>query len=317
MDNLESAQDDYYVFDEIIVNDKNLILKVNKLRDLIVSYCVLLEKDEESALSKIFTEIYILVISIDKIQYHEFIAFWKVLDISYSQFCKLTDKETILKDILLKYCQRRRKLYDQMGYSNVTVQALYDFGASRKKGMAANIKIIDLIKDKFNNAVHATSLNDLDDNQIAYCEPDRKEKSLFLKFCKKHSLLYEFGKNHQDKIFDIFLKIQKQFFLIEAKHMKEGGGAQDKQVVEVIDFIGYSEGKPNIHYVIFMDGVYFNRYSGKPDPKTKTGKQKESILDNLEKNKSNYFVNTIGFKSILNDIDLSEKSAGLDRFFLE
>lgn len=317
LDNLESAQDDYYVFDEIIVNDKNLILKVNKLRDLIVSYCVLLEKDEESALAKIFTEIYNLVISIDKIQYHEFIAFWKVLDISYSQFCKLPDKKSILKDILLKYCQRRRKLYDQMGYSNVTVQALYDFGASRKKGVAANVKIIDLIKDKFKNAVHAKSLNDLDGNHIAYCEPDRKEKSLFLKFCKKYSLLYEFGKNHQDKIFDIFLKIQKHFFLIEAKHMKEGGGAQDKQVVEVIDFIAYSENKPNIHYVTFMDGVYFNRYTGKPDPKTKTGKQKQSILKNLEKHKRNFFVNTAGFKSILNDIELNDKSSGIDRFLIE
>lgn len=314
LDNLESVHDDYYVFDEIIVNDKNLISKVNKLRDLIISYCVLLEKNEESALNKIFKEIFSLVMTIDKIQYHEFVAFWKVLDISYSQFCKLPDKAIILKNILVSYCQRRRKLYDQIGYSNVTLQALYDFGASRKKGVAGNKKIIDLIKDKFETAVHATNLSDLDNHPIAYCEPDRKEKALFLRLCKKYNLSYEFGKNHQDKIFDIFLKIHKHFFLIEAKHMKEGGGAQNKQVVEVIDFIGYDEVLPNIHYVTFMDGVYFNRYAGDTKPKTKTGKQKQSILENLEKHKNNFFVNTVGFKSILNDMVVDHTTSGIDRF---
>lgn len=315
LDNLELAHDDYYVFDEIIVDDKNLILNVNKLRDLIISYCVLLEKDEESALNKIFNEIFSLITTIDKIQYHEFVAFWKVLDISYSLFCKLPDKAIILRNILYSYCQRRRKLYDQMGYSNVTVQALYDIGASRKKGVAGNIKLIDLIKGKFKIAVHATRLSDLDNYQIAYFEPDRKEKRLFLRLCEKYNLTYEFGQSHQGKIFDIFLKLYDYIFLIEAKHMKEGGGAQDKQLVEVIDFIGYTEDRPNVHYLTFMDGVYFNRYAGDTDPKNKTGKQKQAILENLNRFKSNFFVNTIGFKSILNDLDLEDKSSGLERFF--
>lgn len=315
LDNLEPAHDEYYVFDELIVHDTNLTSKANSLRDLIVSYCVLLEKNEESALNKIFNEIYNLVTTIDKIQYHEFVAFWKVLDISYSQFCKLPNNKAILKNILIKYCQRRRKLYDQLGYSNVTVQALYDFGASRKKGVAANNKLIDIIKDNFNNAVHARNLDDLDNNQIVYCEPDRKDKRLFLRLCKKYNISYEFGKTHQDKIFDLFLKIEKHLFLIEAKHMKEGGGAQDKQVVEVIEFIAYTESHPYIHYITFMDGVYFNRYANEVDVSTKTGKQKQSILENLEKCKSNFFVNTEGLKSILNDIVLNEKNSGLERFF--
>ncbi|MFW9874286.1 MAG: hypothetical protein ACFFG0_14365 [Candidatus Thorarchaeota archaeon] len=302
------------MFDEIIVNDKNLISKVNKLRELIVSYCVLLEKYEESALNKIFKEIYSLVMIIDKIQYHEFVTFWKVLDISYSQFCKLPHKAQILKNILVSYCQRRRKLYDLIGYSNITIQALYDFGASRKKVVAGNKKIIDLKKDKFETAFHATNLSDLDNHPIAYCEPDRKEKALFLRLCKKYNLSYEFGKKHQGKLFDIFLKIHNEFFLIEARHMKEGGDAQDKQVVEIFDFMGYNEAKPNIHYLTFMEGVYFNRYAGDINLETKTGKPKQSILDNLKIHKNNFFVNNAGFKSMLNDIFIDNTTSGIDRF---
>lgn len=301
LNHLEPVQDNYYIFDDIIIDDEELIRKVERLRELIISYCVLIEK-ETNVINEIFDEIYDIIISIEKIQYHEFIAFWKVLDISYSVFKKLPNRKELLKEILLKYCQRRRKLYDKMGYSNIIVQALYDFGASRKKGSASNYKLIDLIKQHFKIPVHAKSLSDLENNDLSYCLPDRGDKTLFNKFCNKYNIKYEFGIQHQGKILDLILKVRDQVLLIEAKHMKEGGGAQDKQVVELIDFIKYSENSEKIHYVAFMDGVYFNRYAEKTITSNKTRAQKESIINNLNINKYNFFVNTAGLISILEDL---------------
>lgn len=311
--NPEPVQDDYYIFDEIIISDRNLIIKIDRLRELIISYCVLLEKSSK-VINEIFNEIFEIVVSIEKIQYHEFIAFWKVLDISYSSFKKLPDKENILKEILNKYCQRRRELYDKIGYSNVTVQALYDFGASRKKGVAANKKIIDLIKGFFENPIHAKTIQDFEYNSIVYFEPDKGGKVLFKQFCKKFNIAYEFGDHHQGKLHDILLKVEDHIFLIEAKHMKESGGAQDKQVVEIIEFIAYSEKDDNIHYVTFMDGIYFNRYAKNSIKSGKTGAQKDSIVKNLQKNKSNFFVNTAGLKQLFEDISCSNKSSNLEGY---
>ncbi len=107
--NPEPTVDDYYIFDEVIIEDKELIQKVERLRELIISYCVMLEKDKKTA-KKILNEIYEIIAFTYKIQYTEFVAFWKE-----------------------KYCSRRRKLYDKLGYSNITVQALYDSVVSRKK----------------------------------------------------------------------------------------------------------------------------------------------------------------------------------------
>lgn len=301
LNNPEPTQDDYYIFDEIILDDKNLIKKINRLRDLIISYCVILEKPN-NVIEEIFEEIYDIIISIEKIQYNEFVAFWKALDLSYSSFKKLPDKKNVLKDILIKYCQRRRKLYDSIGYSNVTVQALYDAGASRKKGVAANKKIIDLINKYFENPVHAKNIQDLEDNSIAYFEPDKGGRVLFDDLCRKFNIAYEFGNHHQGKLHDILLKVNDHMFLIEAKHMKESGGAQDKQVVEVIEFIGYLEKSSNIHYVTFLDGLYFNKFAKTIINSKKVRAQKDSIVKNLQKYKSNFFVNTAGLKQIFEDI---------------
>jgi hypothetical protein len=91
------------------------------------------------------------------------------------------------------------------------------------------------------------------------------------------------------------------FFLIEAKHIKEGGGAQDKQVAEVIEFIKYSEENEKIHYIAFMDGVYFNKFIG-AIKSTKVDRQKKDIGTNLSTKKGNFFINTHGLIELFKDI---------------
>jgi len=122
-------------------------------------------------------------------------------------------------------------------------------------------------------------------------------------FAKKIGITYSFGKDHQDKEPDIVLKINDKFFIIEAKHIKESGGAQDKQIVELIEFIRYSEELENVHYVSFMDGVYFNNFSwAKEGDETKVNKQKKAIEEHLTNNPKNFFVNTSGLLSLFEDL---------------
>jgi len=300
----EPAGDPFYSSDEIIVTDTELIKKVERLRELIISYCVLSEKDNIDGTSEILDEVYNIIISIDKIQYTEFIAFWKTLDISYSVFEKLPNKKDVLKGLLRKYCERRRKLYDNLGYSNITVQALYDTGSSRKKGVSGIDKIIYIIQDKLKkNITHAKDIDTLMKSTDAYFLPDRGDKGLFSIFCKKMRIRYLFSKDHQGKQPDIVLKTNGEFFIIEAKHINETGGAQDKQIVEVIEFIRYSEKLDNVHYVSFIDGIYFNNFIWLDDnSKTKISEQKKDIEKYLRNNPKNFFVNTNGLLSLLKDL---------------
>jgi len=102
---------------------------------------------------------------------------------------------------------------------------------------------------------------------------------------------------------DFLIKHKKDIFILEHKHMKEGGGGQDKQANEVISFIGFSEGSPNIHYISFLDGIYFNLFANKKYlKKGKILNQLKNIKQNLKRNKQNYFVNTAGFKKLFKEL---------------
>jgi hypothetical protein len=300
----ESVIDKYYIFDEIIIEDKKLIQKVERLRELIISYCVMLEKDKE-ATGKILDEIYEIIMSIDKIQYTEFVAFWKALDMSFSIFKKLSNQKVILIKLLEKYCLRRRKLYDKLGYSNIIIQSLYDSGASRKKSIVGIIKILDLASKILNlkKEEHLKTIREIETYSRGYFLPDKEDKKLFKLFCKEFDIVYQFGKEHQGKEPDIVLKINNHFFIIEAKHIKESGGAQDKQIVETIEFIKYSENSKSIHYLSFMDGIYFNNFIWtSPKDNTKANKQKKDIEKYLKDNPNNFFVNTAGIKEIFKEL---------------
>lgn len=303
LENREPLLDEYYLFDDVIVNDENLISKVKRLRELIICYCILIEKNESNT-EAILEEILNIIKSIEKIQYTEFVAFWKVFDISYSVFKNLGFPKDILIEILNNYCNKRKKLYDQLGYTNITIQALYDSGVSRKKGSIGIIKIIKLIKDYFNNVIEVKNYQDILNNDICFFLPD-ENKSLWEEFKSKLGLRYYFGATHENKIPDIVLKIKyssvDKFFIIEAKHIKETGGAQDKQINETIMFISYSEDLDNIHYISFLDGIYFNKFIDN-NRSDKIENQMNNIIQALEKNKKNFYVNTSGLKQILIDL---------------
>ena len=292
--NPERIVDDSYVVDNVIVNNKEFIQMIEKLRRLIADYCR--ENSEE-----ILKQICEIILSVEEIEYTEFVAFWKVLDISFSVFKKFQEdkKIEVLKIILKEYCSKRFNLYEKLGYSSVTIQALYDSGVSRKKGSSGIDKIIDLLR-VFGNPFHAKSLQEILDNNICYFLPDMGDEELFKEFCNYFSIKYQFGQTHQNKLPDIVVKIDGHFLIIEAKHIKETGGAQDKQVNELIQFISYSEKSEFIHYLAFLDGIYFNEFINPRGEKIK--KQVEDTVNSLSSNPNNFFVNTSGIKKIFEDL---------------
>jgi len=298
--NPEPIIDEYYTFNKLIVQNQNLIQKVERLRELITTYCVLLEIDKQ-ALGKILDEIYMIALH-KNIQYTEFIAFWKTLDLSYSSFRQLPeqDRKLMLHKVLEEYCEKRRKLYDELGYSNVVVQALYDSGVSRKKGKAGIEKITNLILQKLKNSQIFRTIDELRSQILGYFLPD-KNKTLFDEFIENYNIEYRFSQTYQGKLPDVVLKVVDQFFIIEAKHINETGGAQDKQIAELISFINQREPSQNIHYVAFLDGLYFN-YFINPPKGSKVSQQKEDIENCLKHNHSNFFVNTAGFVNLLKDL---------------
>ncbi len=98
---------------------------------------------------------------------------------------------------------------------------------------------------------------------------------------------------------DFLIRHKDDIYIVEHKHMKESGGGQDKQINEIISFVGHSENNKKIHYVSFLDGIYFNLFANKTLNKGKILDQLNNVKHNLKNNKQNYFVNTAGFKKLL------------------
>lgn len=266
--NPEPHFDEHYLHSEIVIRDENLLHAVSRLRDLVMSFCVLRNLDFmecESAKDAVVREIHRLLTGQSKLQYTEFVAFWKCFDMSYSIYAKLPEEKQIefLKILLESYCNERAELYKSCGLTHSTVQALYDAGASRKQGGTALRKLVNVL----------------------------------LKVCSQIKVV----------------NIGKHIFVIEAKHIKEAGGAQDKQIVELIDFIRECEQDNTFHYVSFLDGAYFNELiNPRGNGQNKAMKQREEIFDCLSACGSNYFVNTSGFveliRSAVRELETEQKS---------
>jgi hypothetical protein len=120
-------------------------------------------------------------------------------------------------------------------------------------------------------------------------------------FEQSPNIKYRFRQIYQGKLPDVVLKAKDHLFIIEAKHINETGGAQDKQIAELISFVNQREPSQNIHYVAFLDGLYFNYFINPPQG-SKLSQQKEDIENCLRRNHSNFFVNTAGFVNLLKDL---------------
>ncbi|GIV10614.1 MAG: hypothetical protein KatS3mg020_0105 [Fimbriimonadales bacterium] len=302
----EITSENVYSRDEIIVQDSNYLEAVNRLREHITAYCVLQELGEsKETRRRVVIAIDALLRSVDKIQYTEFVAYWKCLDLTFSVYRKIFDdsqRHTLLENALENYCEQRRRLYDRLGYTPVIQQALYDSAKARSQGVSGVQKLQQILQRAMSKEVPTVScLKDFVSCQLCQFVPSSNKQELFREIMQSLHAKYEFGAMYQKKIPDLMVKVREKVFVIEAKHIKESGGAQDKQIAELISYIRQKEDRKSpVRYIAFLDGLYFNLLAGAKED-TKLAHQRQDIENALRENTRNYFVNTVGLLHLLQD----------------
>lgn len=232
--------------------------------------------------------------------YSAFCQYFNVHNINYSIFqtLKLEEKIEVIKFIITYYISSRHQMYKSHGYSNIVLQVMSDNYSHKRKGTYGSNKIADTLK--LNGLTDLTKMKSKDFNQdFYYLLSDKSGKTLFKKFSELCGIkLSEEGRETQ-KYPDALVKIGEDFFIIEQKNMKENGGGQDKQASEITDFINRVPELSSLHYVTYVDGIYFNQLDN--NATAKTLQQYNDIISVLSKFKTNYFVNSFAFNILISD----------------
>ena len=299
----EPVGETFYRHDEIIVENETYLSTTTQLRELITTYCILQEIGTEvSTMGQVIVSIDSILRDTQNIQYTEFVAYWKCLDLTFSVY-KATEDDTqrlnILKEALNEYCRRRRRLYDRLGYGRTVQQALYDSSKSRSQGSAGAQKVETILQEVVGEVMRKVKTAEEFQDTPA-CWLALSDKETFAQLMRLLGARYSFGKAHQGKVPDLAAKFHKTVFIIEAKHIKEPGGAQDKQIRELIAFISQKEPNGLPCYVAFLDGLYFNIIASAKEG-TNPHRQRADIENALRRNPPNYFVNTAGLRQLLDD----------------
>jgi len=285
-DNPEPLIDEYYLIDKEIA--KHQLEAIKELRQLLKTICENQAFQDEELLKKLVKSL-----NQDGVQYTEFIAFMNAFDVSLSTFKKWETKEKVdaLKVIVKNYCEKRYKIYKSEGDDIKIPRAMVDKGASKRKTEAGKEKIKTIMKEF--NFEEAYSSSELLSKQNAYLDINHHEQE-FEKL--KQTLRI---KKRFDKKPDLIVKIGNHILIIEAKHIKESGGGQDKSILELCNFISYEETKQSeftISYVAFLDGIYANKFFNMKHQYSARAREA------LASCKNNYFVNTAGFMSLVRDL---------------
>lgn len=300
LNNPEPLLDEYYFHDEIIINDATLLESINKIREIIALICLLWRYGKEPD-EDLFDLMLNIINSVDYVYYNEYFAFWKTLDLSYTQLKEL-DKpflKEVLKEATKHYCTKRYPIYANIGFTPVITQSLFDVGSSRKQGTAYKTKLKDIVTYilKDISLIDGEGYNTHSEKFLSF------SRDVFMRIREEYKIKFEFGKTYQDKLPDFIIRYRNYLVVGEAKHIKEAGGHQASSITELISFISQEESDfehVRILYVAFLDGTYFNLFM--KSNTEKISKQKSDIFKTLEKYKNSFFVNTFGFKELCKDI---------------
>lgn len=232
--------------------------------------------------------------------YCPFSQYFMVHDVTHTMYLHELSQEE--KEYIIDcYLEDRHQLYLNRGYSDIVFQVLMDSYSHKRKGSMGVEKLKKLCEtyhiDKIDNDSQIK-------NRLYYILPDAGDNKLFNKIVECYHINFDFRKTHQGKMPDILIKYGDNFLIGEHKILKQSGGGQDKQITEIIDFIG--NGERGVHYVSFMDGILFNELID-PSPKNKLFRDRENIISNLKKNPYNYFVNAYGFNQLIDYITKGEQ----------
>lgn len=306
IDHEEPLIDHFYQKGLLVIPKTNassnaLTINNGKLIELISAFNVLHEmgKDEFSEdMQKIVNAVINILNSTENINFSAFVQFFMVYNLSYSLFKTFdsTKKKKLIYEMLERYCKERHQMYLSHGYSNTVLQVMSDNYSHKRNSKTGILKIESILEPYGIKKCERwmTSKNDF------YFLPDKGAKGLFEYFLRDLNVEMKSRETEQGKLPDMVFKHGEDYYVMELKTMKESGGGQDKQIVEVANFIRYQEKNEHIHYVTFLDGAYTNLIFHDMQPKLQ--KQRQDIKQSLMNNPQNYFVNTAGFKKFCEDI---------------
>lgn len=261
--------------------------------------------------NKILDRIIEIIETTNNINYSPFCVYFQVLKTSYSAYMSKQkvfsqdEKRDFMKTILSLYIPHRHDMYLSHGYSNVVLQVMSDNASSRRNGKTGIVLLCDIIEPKgFKRAKDKVSfLNE----KYCYLLPDKGDKKLFNDLLEYYKIKFIFKHTRDNKYPDMFLKMNNDLFIIEHKLTNGGGGAQNAEINEIIQFIGEKEEMSNIHYVSCLQGNFIKNLSAAAT-QLKNVNQYNNIMGMLNTYTSNYFVNGRAIEQLIDDFLVEQNS---------
>lgn len=305
---------DYSQAEGVLVINKNkdepetkLMIANHELIESIITYKKIKNKFGKTHINKIVDEIIYLLETVDLINYSSFCTYLQVIGYSYNAYCE--DKKTMTQEekrelisvLLDLYIANRHDIYMYHGYSDQVLQVQSDTASSRRKGKVGIEKMESVLKPS--GFVMAETILELQGKRYCYICPDSsgRDKRLFDTFLKINKIKFEFKNSRDNKYPDLLLKIKDDYYIVEHKLTNGGGGSQNAEINEIIQFIGYDEAKKNWHYLSCLQGNYFKKINSK-NLEPKAAAQYLNIMTNLKKCPGNYFLNGHGFEKFIKDM---------------
>lgn len=304
----EGLVDKFYCYDELLISHhpEQPMTQVMRtwldVRERITAAKVALADEDMGTYNRCVRALDRILITQDYANYLEFTSFFPVMDVSFSMYRGLSEGERVpfLDALLRAFIEKRQAIYDAHGYSASTLQVRKDFEKHKSQGNFANVKIRHILRGFDYQEASVES----GPNTFCFIDDTAGKRSLDL-LCQDGATWYEeWSETHQGKQADVIFRSGNDYYICEAKHVKEGGGGQDKQIAEIIAFVSNQDhihGREDVYYVSFLDGVYFNKFVS-PRPRTKIHSQKAQIEAALEAGGPNYFINTHGLDRLLRSI---------------
>ncbi|MFA7543981.1 MAG: hypothetical protein WCY84_06365 [Candidatus Cloacimonadaceae bacterium] len=298
-------------------DESNTLLDAyNALNEYIVCYKRGLD-DNIPQMQRDYLDKIVEVLEHENINYAEFPSFWSALDTSYSLYQKemsRVEKKNFVEQALKLYINKRYEAYRNHGMSPVVLQVSSDSYAHKRNSGFAKEKVERLLEaegyEQYNENVNDIGelCRGFNQQDAAFRVISSSNEPFYEAFLQEIQETSDFLSGRRAKAPDFVVKKGNSIYIIEHKHLKEGGGGQDKQMDELIEFIAQRPNNPNVHYVSYLDGFYFNiiikkeleRIPNSPRREAKPQSQLRNIRQNLANNGSNYFVNTAGFKELIN-----------------
>jgi len=236
------------MFIELHKNLDTYVRKTKEIKELLITIKQLSTKKSTAAvLNNIYLDLQKALKS--NANYSEFGAFVNACD---SNINEIAGDFELLKGITDFYL-RKRVLNDVVPAE--WIQAIIDKGSSKLKGSAGDNKLIASLEDRGYEKTH--DLKDFKKRKKAVAKFSSKGDFSLGNIKKK--LGESFGSTTQGKKLDLVIKSSNDIYFLEAKHINTGGGAQNKQVLELIEIIKMRPSYEHHHYVSFLDGRYFNK----------------------------------------------------------